>query len=279
MNKEFDAFIQEYLKTVKNNEVKDALVYALGNGKRFRPSLVFAVTKGFGLPECRAYHAALALEMIHSYSLIHDDLPCMDDDDFRRGKPSVHKAFAENIAVLAGDALLTEAFKVMSLDNELSAEQKIKMIYFLSDLAGIGGMIHGQVLDLRYENAEHLTKEILDEIEDYKTGCLFKCSLLLPMVIVEDEEHRDFYEELGLKIGRIFQIQDDLFDIIKSEEEMGKPTGSDEKNNKATALSLMSIDQIKTELERLFEETNRLIDAQKFDTTYIKTIIHNIKIR
>ena len=279
MNKEFDAFIKEYLKTIKDNEVKEAMSYALGNGKRFRPELVFAITKGFNIPEAKAYHAALALEMIHSYSLIHDDLPCMDDDDFRRGKPSVHKAFAENIAVLAGDGLLTEAFKVVTLDEELSADQKVKMIYQLSDLAGVGGMIHGQMLDLRYENAEVITREILDEIEDYKTGCLFKCAFLLPMILAKDEEHVAFYEEIGLRIGRIFQIQDDLFDIIKSSEEIGKPSGSDEKNNKATALSLMSVEEIQAELEKLFNETFALIDKQSFDTTYLKTIIHNIKER
>ena len=279
MNRTFDQFVDDYFQTLKNNRVKDAMVYAIKNGKHFRPKLLLSVIKGFELEETRGYHAALALEMIHSYSLIHDDLPCMDDDDYRRGKPSTHKAFGENIAVLAGDGLLTEAFNVVTHDKLLSDSQKVAIIHELSLLAGVGGMIHGQYLDLKYENSESISQDILNEIDDYKTGCLFKCSLLLPMIIVGDEKNRSFYEELGIKIGRLFQIQDDLFDIIKTSEEMGKPTHSDTKNNKATALSLMNQKEIETTLNKLFKETYALLDVQSFDTSYLRAIIHNIEER
>lgn len=279
MNRTFDQFVYDYFQTLKNNRVKDAMAYAIKNGKHFRPKLLLSVIKGFELEETRGYHAALALEMIHSYSLIHDDLPCMDDDDYRRGKPSTHKAFGENIAVLAGDGLLTEAFNVVTHDKLLSDSQKVAIIHELSLLAGVGGMIHGQYLDLKYENSESISQDILNEIDDYKTGCLFKCSLLLPMIIVGDEKNRSFYEELGIKIGRLFQIQDDLFDIIKTSEEMGKPTHSDTKNNKATALSLMNQKEIETTLNKLFKETYALLDVQSFDTSYLRAIIHNIEER
>ena len=279
MNRTFDQFVYDYFQTLKNNRVKDAMAYAIKNGKHFRPKLLLSVIKGFELEETRGYHAALALEMIHSYSLIHDDLPCMDDDDYRRGKPSTHKAFGENIAVLAGDGLLTEAFNVVTHDKLLSDSQKVAIIHELSLLAGVGGMIHGQYLDLKYENSESISQDILNEIDDYKTGCLFKCSLLLPMIIVGDEKNRSFYEELGIKIGRLFQIQDDLFDIIKTSEEMGKPTHSDTKNNKATALSLMNQKEIEATLNNLFKETYALLDVQSFDTSYLRAIIHNIEER
>ena len=279
MNRTFDQFVDEYFQSLKDNRVKDAMAYAIKNGKHFRPKLLLSVIKGFGFEETRGYYAALALEMVHSYSLIHDDLPCMDDDDYRRGKPSTHKAFGENIAVLAGDGLLTEAFNVITHDNQLSDSQKVAMIHELSLLAGVGGMIHGQFLDLKYENSESVSQEILNEIDDYKTGCLFKCSLLLPMIIVGDEKNRSFYEELGIKIGRLFQIQDDLFDIIKTSEEMGKPTHSDAKNNKTTALSLMNQKEIESMLDKLFKETYALLDVQSFDTSYLHEIIHNIEER
>ena len=279
MMNNFNVFIDNYTKTIKDSYVKEAMMYALGNGKRFRPKLLFSIIKGFGLDESLAYHSALALEMIHTYSLIHDDLPCMDDDDFRRGKPSVHVAYGENIAVLAGDGLLTNAFKVVCDDESLSADKKVKIIAYLSELAGANGMIYGQLLDLQNENNPKIDIALLNEIDDYKTGCLFKCSLLIPMVICDDESNSHFYETLGLKIGRIFQIQDDLFDMTKSSEEIGKPSHSDEKNNKATALSLYSIDDINNLLDKEFDETFKLISEQKFDTSYIYKIVEDIKKR
>ena len=262
----FENFINDYELTMIDSRIKDAMVYALDGGKRFRPSLIFSIMDGFGAKREVAYHSALALEMIHTYSLIHDDLPCMDDDDYRRGKLSVHKAFEENTAVLAGDGLLTEAFGVVAKDEGISFEKRIKIIKYLSSLAGVGGMIHGQLLDLQSENSTHVTDEMLEEIDDYKTGCLFRCSLLIPMVLVEDEEHEEFYNMVGTKIGRIFQIQDDLFDVIKTQEETGKPSNSDSKNAKATALSINSVDEIRKKLNKEFDEIYNLLVYRNFNT-------------
>lgn len=276
---DFEEFIINYFQNIKDSEVKEAMLYALLGGKRFRPSLTFAILKGFNLNPELAYHSALALEMIHTYSLIHDDLPCMDDDDYRRGKLAVHKAFKENIAVLAGDGLLTESFRVIIKDRNLNDSKKVKIINHISSMAGEEGMIYGQFLDLKNENNPNITKEIINEIDDYKTGCLFKCALLIAMVICDDEDNIDFYETLGLKIGRIFQVQDDLFDIIKTQEETGKPTNSDLKNNKVTALSINTIDEIKHELEAEFNSVYELLDKQKFNTEYLKDIIIKIEKR
>ena len=275
----FENFINDYELTMIDSRIKDAMVYALDGGKRFRPSLIFSIMDGFGAKREVAYHSALALEMIHTYSLIHDDLPCMDDDDYRRGKLSVHKAFEENTAVLAGDGLLTEAFGVVAKDEGISFEKRIKIIKYLSSLAGVGGMIHGQLLDLQSENSTHVTDEMLEEIDDYKTGCLFRCSLLIPMVLVEDEEHEEFYNMVGTKIGRIFQIQDDLFDVIKTQEETGKPSNSDSKNAKATALSINSVDEIRKKLNKEFDEIYNLLVDCNFNTEYLRNIIKKIEKR
>ena len=272
----FENFINDYELTMIDSRIKDAMVYALDGGKRFRPSLIFSIMDGFGAKREVAYHSALALEMIHTYSLIHDDLPCID---YRRGKLSVHKAFEENTAVLAGDGLLTEAFGVVAKDEGISFEKRIKIIKYLSSLAGVGGMIHGQLLDLQSENSTHVTDEMLEEIDDYKTGCLFRCSLLIPMVLVEDEEHEEFYNMVGTKIGRIFQIQDDLFDVIKTQEETGKPSNSDSKNAKATALSINSVDEIRKKLNKEFDEIYNLLVDRNFNTKYLRNIIKKIEKR
>lgn len=276
----FEQFMHTYFENFKDTKIREAMEYSLfGDGKRFRPNLIFAIVKGFGLDEARAYYAGLGLEMIHTYSLIHDDLPCMDDDDFRRGRPSNHIKFGEDIATLSGDALLTASFKVICDDPNLTAEQKIKIISLYSENAGVNGMIHGQLLDLESENSESISAAQLDDIQDYKTGCLFKNALMAGMYIVNDEANIEFYEKMAKHIGRIFQIQDDLFDIIKTQEETGKPANSDLKNNKATALSIYSVDQIKERLEKEFNDVYALIDCQSFNTEAIRNIIDVMKNR
>ena len=280
MNNNFEQFMHAYFDNFKETKIREAMEYSLfGDGKRFRPNLIFAIVKGFGLDETRAYHAALALEMIHTYSLIHDDLPCMDDDDFRRGRPSNHIQFGEDIATLSGDGLLTGSFKAIVTDPLLSDSQKVKIVALYSEMAGANGMIHGQLLDLESENSSEVSAKMLDDIQDYKTGCLFKSALLAGMYIVKDEENREFYETMAKHIGRIFQIQDDLFDITKTQEETGKPVKSDLKNNKATALSIYTIAEIKERLENEFNAVDALIAKQSFDTEAITNIINVMKNR
>ena len=273
----FDNYLENYFLRFPQSKIADAMLYAAKGGKHFRPELIFAVVKGFGIDEALAYDAALALEMVHSYSLIHDDLPCMDNDDYRRGKLTVHKAFGEDIAILTGDALLTHAFGVIA-DSSYSLEVKNKLVSELANLAGLNGMIYGQLLDISYDQEDHIDAATLDKIQDYKTGALFKMALYSGMYIASDLNNQAFYDALALKIGRIFQIQDDLFDIIKSQEETGK-SASDVKNNKATSTTLYSIEEVEKQLASMFNDTYRLLDTASFNTEYLRLIIKRMEER
>lgn len=272
MNNKFEFYIENRLANILNSTIKDAMMYALKDGKRFRPMLMFAILRGFYLKENIAYPYALALEMIHTYSLIHDDLPCMDDDNCRRGKLTTHKKFNEAIAVLAGDGLLTQAFLIAASGNQDDLT-KLAIIKELANAAGVNGMIYGQFLDLENENSQELNREVLNKIQDYKTGKMFQASLLIAMHLAKDQKNRSFYEQLGLSIGRIFQMQDDLFDITRTNEEMGKDSNSDLKNNKLTANSFYDIDSLTKIIKAEFEKLYSLLEKQAFDSSYLKEIL------
>ncbi|MBQ5804155.1 MAG: polyprenyl synthetase family protein, partial [Erysipelotrichaceae bacterium] len=175
MKNSFEQYIDIYLKKQRKCLISDAMSYAMEGGKRFRPRIIFAILEGFGIAETKGYDAALALEMIQTYSLIHDDLPAMDNDDMRRGKPSLHKAFREDIAILTGDQLLNDAFRVIGESEEYDSNTKVSLITALSKYAGHDGMIYGQLLDVTADD-KTIDKELLDEIQDNKTGGLFKIS-------------------------------------------------------------------------------------------------------
>ena len=273
---DFERHIQDYLNRQRPCLISDAMAYALEGGKRFRPRIIFAIIKGMGMDESIAYDAAMALELIQTYSLIHDDLPAMDDDDRRRGKPSLHKAFREDIAILTGDQLLTDAFRVVSESGSYDDGVKVNIIKALSTYAGSDGMIYGQLLDVTADD-QHIDKDKLDEIQDNKTGGLFKISCLIPMYI-RKEDNEAYYIRLGSLIGHIFQNQDDLFDRIKTEEEMGKNL-SDAKNNKGTALSLYSLDELKALIDSQFDQLDEYLEQASFDTTYLKQLLIKLKER
>ena len=272
----FEEHISNYFNSIRNCLLKDAMKYSMEGGKRFRPQVIFSILKGMYVDESKGYDAALALEMIQTYSLIHDDLPAMDNDDMRRGKPSLHKAFREDIAILAGDQLLTDSFKVLASSKTYSDYAKVKMIECLSKYAGLDGMIYGQLLDVTSSSSD-ISKDKLIEIQDNKTSGLFKIACLMAMYI-KGEENVDFYLGLGSRIGQIFQNQDDLFDLIKSEEEMGK-THSDVKNDKGTALSLYSKDELEQLINNQFNELDNYLKIAKFDTKYLKDLLLKLKTR
>lgn len=277
---DFEAFMHNYFANYQDSQVKEAMAYALfAPGKRFRPKLIFAVLDGCGIPRARAYHSAMALEMIHNYSLIHDDLPAMDDDDLRRGRAACHIAYGEAYAILAGDALLTESFKVVTADPDLTAQQKLDIIALLSQNAGVNGMIYGQYLDLKAQNSEKLSAEAILELDDYKTGCLFKAALLTGMYIVHDEANYHFYVHLAQILGRIFQIQDDLFDVTKTTTETGKPALSDLKNHKATLLALCNVAEIQNKLDNEFRQAFALIEGEKRVNPALKELFMQIQRR
>lgn len=272
----FEEYIKNYFNSIRDCQLKEAMIYAIDGGKRVRPLVIFSILKGFNIEENIGYDAALALEMIQTYSLIHDDLPAMDNDDMRRGKPSLHNAFREDIAILAGDELLTDAFRVIAESSLYDDYTKVKLISCLSKYAGLDGMIYGQLLDITSSNKD-ITKEKLTEIQDNKTSGLFKIACLMAMYIAHIDEE-GYFTSLGSQIGQIFQNQDDLFDLIKSEEELGK-THSDIKNEKGTALSLYSIEELTNIINIQFEILNKQLENSKFDVSYLKELLLKIKNR
>ena len=236
---------------LNGGNMAEAMRYAtLGGGKRIRAFLTIEFCRLFGGTEENAAYYASALEMVHAYSLIHDDLPSMDNDDMRRGKPSCHKAFGESCALLAGDALLTYAFETCAT-APLSAEKNVLAVKTLAKCAGAAGMCGGQELDLLTDCPDY---ESLKKLHNLKTGELIRAAATLgylasPMEYCEETAEKicDF----ALSLGLAFQIEDDLLDVRSTTEELGKPVGSDEKNGKKTVLSYMSESMADEEAKRL----------------------------
>lgn len=238
----------------ETDEVAKAMLYSLKNGgKRVRPMLLLEFCRVCGGDVIKALPLACALEMIHTYSLIHDDLPCMDDDDFRRGKPSCHKQFGYATALLAGDGLLTLAFSVAS-QAKLEPKAVVEAIKTLSDCAGYKGMIGGQTMDLQHEQRS-VGLEQLRLTDSLKTGRLIYAACTLGCLAANaNEAEYAAAETYSENIGVAFQIVDDLLDITSTSEELGKPVGSDEQNEKSTYPALLGIDESQKTVMRLTDE-------------------------
>lgn len=240
-----------YIKNIfseNEDEIGRAMAYSvLAGGKRIRPLLCMLACEALGGKGEDALPFAAAVEFIHCYSLIHDDLPAMDDDDFRRGKPSNHKVFGEAVAILAGDALLTEAFSLIA-NAPLDSDKRIKAVAALSKRAGREGMVLGQVLDMsgceKYDD--------LLEIYRRKTSDLLNAALSMGAIAAGGCGNE--FDEYAEKIGIAFQIKDDILDVTSSAEVLGKPINSDEKNEKKTSLKFMSIEKAREEVEKLTNE-------------------------
>ena len=240
-----------YLPSTDCNEGKliKSMKYSLeAGGKRVRPRLVMEFNALCGGKDERALPFACAVEMIHTYSLIHDDLPCMDNDDLRRGKPSNHKVFGEDTALLAGDALLTLAFEVLADDKtaRLAGERASRRaVNVLAKYAGCKGMAGGQMIDLISES-KSVPVETIFELIEKKTGNLIQAACELGCIAANaDEEKIKAASEYGKNIGYAFQIQDDILDLTSTDEVLGKPVGSDEENQKSTLVSLLGIERCK----------------------------------
>lgn len=251
---------------------KAARYSLLAGGKRLRPILAIATAEAFGKTDHTALSAACALEMIHTYSLIHDDLPCMDNDDFRRGKPSLHKAFGEGHAVLTGDYLLTYAFEVVANDPFLHAPQKVALIRLIAKNSGCQGMIAGQVMDIHAEG-KSLTIESLKQIHRYKTGALINASILTGAIIA-DASPAEFQllNDFGHDIGLAFQIVDDVIDVTSSEIKHGKKLASDAANNKTTYVTLLGIEKARQMADSLYLCSLSHLDGLKQDTSILKAL-------
>ena len=237
--------------------VNDAARYSLTlGGKRIRPIILLECAKIFGGSIKEALTFAVALEMIHTYSLIHDDLPCMDNDDMRRGKPSCHIKYGEDTALLAGDTLLTEAFNIAA-NATIDANIKVKAIAILAKRAGLHGMIGGQVLDLSFEKTKP-TLEQLKEMCRMKTGCLISAAAEIGAVVAgADDEQIALISQYAFNVGLAFQIIDDILDVTSTAEILGKPINSDAENNKTTFVTLLGLEKAK---EFALELTNQALD-------------------
>jgi geranylgeranyl diphosphate synthase, type II len=230
--------------------VKEAMAYSLkAGGKRIRPVLLFATLHAFRKDPKIGLEAAAALEMIHTYSLIHDDLPSMDNDDLRRGKPTNHKVFGEAAAILAGDGLLTYSFEVLAGTKGISAEKILRLISLLAMSAGPEGMVGGQAADMEGEN-KSLSVEELEYIHKNKTGRLLAFSVVAAAILADATEQQiQSLKDYAFHIGLAFQIQDDILDVEGSEELIGKPIGSDEDKFKSTYPALLTLEGAKEKLQ------------------------------
>lgn len=237
-------------------DLYDAMEYSLmAGGKRIRPILTLECCRLCGGTDSAALSLACALEMVHTYSLIHDDLPCMDDDDLRRGRPTNHKVYGEATALLAGDGLLTAAFET-ALDAGacLPAERVVRAVQVLACAAGPAGMVGGQALDLAGERRA-LTEDELYEIHRLKTGALLTAAAELGCIAAgADEESRQAVTQYAAALGLAFQIRDDVLDVVGNVEEFGKPVGSDAANQKTTFVTLKGLEACKNEVDRLTGE-------------------------
>lgn len=235
--------------------VLEAMEYSLtAGGKRLRPILILEFYRMCGGEDIdKLVKLACSVELIHTYSLIHDDLPCMDNDDFRRGKPSCHKAFTEDIALLAGDALNTLAFEVITdcaMEGTISAETAVMLVSVLAKAIGTDGMIGGQVIDLETEN-EVIDIETLNRLQSCKTGALIEAACVMGVILSGKMEYIPAAADYAQAMGRAFQIVDDILDVTGTFEELGKPIGSDSEQHKNTYVSLLGLQRSRQKAAQL----------------------------
>ncbi len=259
--------------------VTESARYSLfAGGKRIRPILLLEFYKLFGGEDDCAYNFACAVEMIHTYSLIHDDLPCMDNDDMRRGKPSNHKKYGEAMALLAGDSLLTESFGVAARTMGIDEKLVLRAITYLSMNAGISGMIGGQVIDTCGDF--EATREVLYETHLLKTGALIKAACVCGAILAgAEEEAIKATEEYAEKLGLAFQLIDDILDRQGDETKLGKPVGSDLKNQKITMVDILGLDECRAYAKSLTDEALQILDDFSFDSTVLKEITQYLLVR
>lgn len=273
-----DIFLKNYLnKRTENTKLFNALKYGLfSGGKKFRSYLIVTSGKLFNLNYKQLIAVGAAVECMHSYSLIHDDLPSMDDDDFRRGKKSTHKVFGEATAILAGNSLLTLAFEILSSNNiNINAKSKINLINALASSAGHSGIAGGQYLDLKFEKMR-VNKNLIIDMQNKKTGELISFCTESAAIMANKNSHRKFLKRIGLDIGLLFQITDDLLDLYGDKNKTGKPTRRDKQKGKATVIKSLGInktiefcyellDNITDKLENKYgSRANSLVDSVNF---------------
>ena len=274
--KKIDKFLIEFLKKQKKSLLVSPMKYSvISGGKKIRSTIIFDTGKIFNIREEKLLNICSAVECIHSYSLIHDDLPCMDNDLVRRGKPTTHKKFGEATAILAGNSLLTLAFEIISETKNLNFQKKNKIIKLLANFSGHTGIAGGQELDLKFEKRRKKLGQIID-MQKKKTGKLFNFCMQ-STAIIANKTHKEIFSlgRLGEEIGLLFQLVDDFLDLQGSSKEIGKPVKKDNKKGKSTLISLMGYKnavkyaeklnrKILIKLKKHGKNTKDLIDTLEF---------------
>ncbi len=271
----FNAYAERYAKEIKTRPLLlgESMQYSLLNGgKRVRPVLALACADVLNVDRREILPFALALEMIHTYSLIHDDLPAMDDDDFRRGKPSNHKAYGEANAILAGDGLLNEAY-ALCFKECLKGERQVLASQYLNDCAGIFGMIAGQSADLYFTDAQtELSEEDLSYIYEHKTGKLLLAPVAIASILSGNKSYLAL-ESFAKLLGKLFQMTDDILDVTGNFKDLGKSVGKDEKENKLTCIRLYGLEGAKLRAESCAKDCKATLEGVEGDTQFLSDFV------
>ena len=271
-------FMEELQQKVEQRIIFEAMNYSVrAGGKRLRPILMEETYHMFGGSSAVIEPFMAAIEMIHTYSLVHDDLPAMDNDEYRRGKKTTHAVYGEAMGILAGDALLNLAYETAAkaFGMEVADTRVARAFTVLAKKAGVYGMVGGQVVDVESEKSDDcpITREKLDFIYRLKTGALIESSMMIGAILAgasSDEVSR--VEQIAAKLGLAFQIQDDVLDVTSTLEVLGKPVGSDEKNNKATYVTFEGLDKAVSDVERISKEAEEQLDDLGYDDAFLKEL-------
>jgi len=282
----FQQRVEQQMSTIlqqlpRNDQMlHDAMQYSLLNGgKRIRPFLVYSCGEMLGASLTDLDAPATAIECLHTYSLIHDDLPAMDDDDLRRGQPTCHKAFNEATAILAGDALQALAFDILASHpyQQVSLANQLAMVQQLAKLGGYQGMCGGQAIDLAHTNKQ-MTVTALEAMHQLKTGALIECTVRMAWLCSPKQDVRELTAliQYARALGLAFQVQDDILDIEGDTLTLGKPQGSDLQANKATYPSLLGLTAAKAKAQQLFEQANTALSVLPYDTQQLSAFAHYV---
>lgn len=280
--RQIENILQEYLPKQKGCQklIMEAMGYSLmAGGKRLRPMLMKETYELFNGTSRAVYPFMATIEMIHTYSLVHDDLPAMDNDDYRRGRKTTHVVYGEDMGILAGDALLNFAFETAFKAFVMEPEDSLligRALTVLGEKAGIYGMIGGQVIDVK-ETGHAVEKEVLDTIYELKTSALIESSMMIGAIIGgASEEEVKIVEQIAKHVGISFQIQDDILDVTSTKEVLGKPIRSDEKNEKTTYVTLFGIDRAAEIVKERSEEAVRLLVSLSGENTYLEELLKKL---
>ena len=276
----FNAYLNKFCAQLKcfPQILNDSLVYSLKlGGKRIRPVLMLAVSDILGVPQKKILNFALAIELIHTYSLIHDDLPDMDNDDFRRGKPSNHKVFGAGNAILAGDGLLNTAYNIL-FDECFNGNEFVSASKFICDCAGIYGMIAGQSADLLHEQDNSADEDTLRFIYENKTGKLITAAIVVPSILSKGKYYSEL-KTLGKNLGFLFQLTDDILDVEGSFDKLGKSLGKDAEEDKLTGVKVYGLKDCKLRVDIIGDDCIKIIDGIEGDTSFLYGFVNFIKNR